>query len=101
MAKVTLNHKGIEAALKGHAMQAAVKLAADGIAANVEAQNIRVGDHDGGKHEIPLPVTVTMVTSDRAKALVTLAHPAGESVQAKHGALTKAAAQAGFPVKSK
>jgi len=34
-------------------------------------------------------------------ALVTIMHPAGRAIQAKHGALTKAAAAAGLEVKSK
>jgi hypothetical protein len=95
---VRLNSKGIARILKAPPMDAAVKRAAESVKANVEALNIRVGDKDGGQHEKPLPVTVTTSTTDRAHANVTLAHPAGAAVQAKHGALTKAAAQAGLDV---
>lgn len=96
--KVRLNGPGIRAILKAPAMQRATQAAAEAVAANVEAQNIRVGDRDGGKHEYDLPVSVKMVTTDRAHAIVALSHPSGAAVQAKHGALTKAAAQAGLDV---
>ena len=46
-------------------------------------------------------VTVLSTTTDRAVAIVAIAHPAGEAIQAKHGALTKAAAACGYEVKSK
>lgn len=99
--RIRLNHKGVEEILKSAPMAAAVKDAAEKIAQNVRDQGIKVGDRDGGPHEYALPVTVTMVTTDRAHANVTIAHPAGESVQAKRGALTKAAAQAGLNVRGK
>lgn len=99
--KIRLNSKGVAAILKSTEMHRAVQDAAEKVAANVKAQGIKVGDKDGGPRERELPVTVTMTTTDRAKALVTLAHPAGQAVQAKHGALTKAAAQAGLDVRGK
>lgn len=99
--RVRLDSKGIAALLKSSPVDAATKAAAEAIADNVRAQNIRVGDQDGGKHEDDLPVTVKMVTTDRAHAIVALAHPAGMAVQAKHGALTKAAGQAGLDVRSR
>lgn len=99
--KVRLNSRGIARILKAPEMQRATERAAEAVKANVEAMNIGVGDKDGGKHEKPLPVTVTMSTTDRAHANVNLAHPAGAAVQAKHGALTKAAAQAGLDVGGK
>ena len=46
-------------------------------------------------------VTVRSYTTDRAAAAVTIAHPAGLSMQAKHGSLTKAAASLGLEVKAK
>lgn len=95
---IRLNSRGIEAILKGPMMQAAVKAAAERVAQNVRDQGITVGDVDGGAHEYDLPVSVKMVTTDRAHGIVALSHPAGKSVQAKHGALTKAAAQAGLDV---
>ena len=99
--RVRLNSRGIARILKAPEMQRATERAAEAVAENVRAQGIAVGDMDGGKREKPLPVTVTMSTTDRAHANVTLAHPAGAAVQAKHGALTKAAAQAGLDVGGK
>lgn len=46
-------------------------------------------------------VQVTPYTTDRAAAAVTIAHPAGTAMEAKHGTLRKAAAAAGYEVKSK
>lgn len=97
--KVTLNHAGMAELLKSGEMQALVEKAAEEIAQNVRDQGIMVGAFKGGAGEIPLPVTVSKTTTDRAHASVTLAHPAGIAVQAKHGALTKAAAAAGLEVK--
>lgn len=96
--RVRLNSRGIARILKSAEMRSVTERAAEEVKANVEALNIAVGDRDGGKHEKPLPVTVTMSTTDRAHATVALAHPAGAAAQAKHGALTKAAAQAGLDV---
>lgn len=98
---VRLNKAGVAQILKSSELQRAVTAAAEQVADNVRAQNIKVGDRDGGKHEVDLPVKVSSSTTDRARAAVTLAHPAGAAVQAKHGALTKAAAQAGLDVRGK
>lgn len=99
--RVKLNSAGIAAVLTSTEMHRAVHAAADQVADNVRAMNISVGDRDGGPDEVDLPVEVTVTTTDRAKARVTLTHPAGQAVQAKHGALTKAAAQAGLDVKER
>lgn len=96
---IRLDSKGVAALLKSAGVVIATKRAAEAVVENVRAQNIRVGDHDGGPRERELPVTVTLVETDRAHASVTLAHPSGQAVQAKHGALTKAAAQAGLDVR--
>lgn len=96
--KVRLDHGGIAAILKSGGMQALVSSAAEEIAGNIRSQGITVGDFTGAG-EIPLPVTVSVTTTDRAHASVTLAHPAGVAVQAKHGALTRAASAAGLTVK--
>lgn len=99
--KVNLDHSGIRALLQSTAMHRATQDAAEKVADAVRAQGIKVGDKDGGRHEYDLPVKVEMTTTDRAHAFVSLAHPAGEAVQAKRGALTKAAAQSGLDVKGK
>lgn len=98
---VRLNKAGVAQILKSSELQRAVTAAAEQVADNVRAQNIKVGDRDGGKHEVDLPVKVSSSTTDRARATVTITHPAGQAVQAKHGALTKAAAQAGLDVRGK
>lgn len=97
-AKVTLNSRGLEQVLKSAEMRKAVEAAAQEVADNVRDQNITVGDVDGGSHEIDLPVKVEVYETDRARASVLLAHPAGLAVQAKHGALSKAASAAGIKV---
>jgi len=96
-----MNSAGSLAVLNSAGVVAATEAAAEAVAENARDQGIKVGDKDGGKHEYDLPVTVKMFTTDRPHAVVALAHPAGESVQAKHGTLTKAAAQAGLDVRSK
>lgn len=99
MTDIKLDGDGIEAVLKSGGMRALVDATAEKVAENVRSLNIGVGDRDGGSREIPLPVKVKLSTTDRAHAEVVLAHPAGIAVQAKHGALTKAASQAGLEVK--
>lgn len=96
--RITLNRRDIGVLLRSPEMQRAIALKAEQVARNVRNQGIRVGDRDGGKHEEALPVSVLNTVTDRAKALVTIAHPSGDAVQAKHGALTKAAAQSGLEV---
>lgn len=98
---IHLSSRGVQALLKSAPVRAAVNAAAEAVARNVRGMNIKVGDRDGGPHEYDLPVRVFTSTSDRARATVALAHPAGEAVQAKHGALTKAAAQAGLDVRGR
>jgi len=58
------------------------------------ASNVSTGSVDAR-------VTVKEYTTDRAAAAVTIAHPAGLAIQAKHGALTKAAAAVGLEVRAK
>jgi hypothetical protein len=94
--KVDLDSRGVEAVLKSSDVKRAVEKAANDVADKVRQQGIRVVGIPG---EIELPVKVTIQETDRARASVALAHPSGKAVQAKHGALTKAAAQAGLRVK--
>lgn len=101
VSRVTIDGRGVAELLKSPTIDAATREAADAVAAHVRDMGIRVGDKDGGRHEYDLPVDVQMVTTDRAHAIVALTHPAGQAVQAKHGALTKAAAQAGLDVGGK
>lgn len=97
---ITINQAGLDEIMTGPLMQRALKEAADVVADNVRAQDIKVGDVNGGADEIPLPVeTEVFVNGRSAEALVTINHPAGLAVQAKHGSLTKAAAQTGLTVR--
>jgi len=96
---VKLNHAAIGAFAKSAEMAAVMGELADKVAANVHSQGIKVGDRNGGPREIELPVKIVHGTTDRARATVILDHPAGIAVQAKHGALTKAASEAGLQVK--
>lgn len=98
MDKITINEAALQRAVRGPEMQAALMKTAQTIAANVRAQGIKVGDVNGGPDEIPLPVNVYPRTDGQPGALVVLSHAAGAAVQAKHGALTIAAAQAGLDV---
>lgn len=99
--RVKLNHGEIAKLLKDPEVRRVVREAADRVKDAVEAQGITVGDVDGGKHEYDLPVTINSQTTDRAREVVVIPHAAGLAVQAKHGALTKAASAAGLEVKAK
>lgn len=96
--RITLNRRDVGLFLRSAEMQAVIRAKAEQVAASVRSKGIRVGDRDGGRHEDALPVSVLSTVTDRAKALVTITHPAGDAVQAKHGVLTKAAAEAGLEV---
>jgi hypothetical protein len=95
---VHLEGRGIEAVAKSAEMHREINALAERVADNVRNMGIRV---EGVPGDVPLPVNVAEGETDRARASVQLAHPSGKAVQAKHGALTKAAAQAGLEVKSR
>jgi len=96
---VRIDHAGLAAFAKGPEMQALVADVAEQVANNIRGMGILVGDRDGGPREQPLPVKVETDVTDRARATVVITHPAAIAVQAKHGALTRAAAAAGLDVK--
>ena len=96
--KVKLNHAGIAEVLKSTEMHRLIQDVTESVANNVREQGITVGDFRGNG-EIALPVKSDVTTTDRAHGSVLIAHPAGIAVQAKHGALTKAASEAGLQVK--
>ncbi len=96
---IHFNPAAFRAILKSSEVRAMVKEKADEIAAHIDQQGILVGAFKGGVGEIPLPVEVRTNTTDRATASVVLAHPAGIAVQAKYGALTRAASAEGLSVK--
>jgi hypothetical protein len=96
---IKFDHAGIGGFLKSAEMHRLIQSVTEEVASNVREQGITVGDRDGGSHEYALPVKSDVTTTDRAHGRVVLAHPAGIAVQAKRGALTKAASQAGLEVK--
>jgi hypothetical protein len=96
MARVRLgSSRDILGILNQPGIRAATERAAEAVAENVRAQNIKV---EGVPGDVDLPVSVQMVQTDRPHAIVAITHAAGDAVQAKHGALTKAAGEAGLDV---
>lgn len=104
MGRVKLNVAGLKELADSTATHQAVDQAANSIADAVRGQGIQVGAFSGGgRIDLPVEVSKGQTTDNmrmnRARARVSLAHPAGEAVQAKRGALTKAAGHVGLKVK--
>lgn len=99
--RVRLNSREIAARLKDDDVRAEIRVIADDMSAYVRGMNIRVGDRDRGPREYNLPVRIDHQTTDRAREVVVLNHPAGLAVEAKHSALTKAAAASGLEVRDR
>lgn len=93
---VRLNKAALERVVRQRAGEATLR-AARRVADAVEAQGIRVGAENDAPDEYPLPVQATSEPDGEAR--VTIDHPAGKAVQAKHGVLTRAAASLGMEVK--
>lgn len=89
MAKVTLNYAEIGRILRED-MRGPIDALAHQIAARVDVGSVTDAQ-----------VVVSSATTDRAKAFVTIAHPAGLAMEAKHGTLRRAAAACGLEVKSR
>ena len=87
--KVTLDHAGM-----AHVLMVQARDAIDELAQSL-ADRVDVGSVTEAQ------VEVRAYTTDRAAAAVSIAHPAGLAIQAKHGALTKAAASLGLQVRAK
>lgn len=83
--KVELDRAGIGAVLRS-TLRTLVNDAAHRVAANVKVAS-------------GVPVVMRPYTTDRAAASVTIQHRDGAAMQAKNGALTRAAAAAGLEVK--
>jgi hypothetical protein len=88
--KVKLDHVGMGAMLKSSEVRSAVLAVAEQVAGNVRAAP-EVVRHDA-------PVETRTYTTDRAAAAVSITHPGGLGMEAKHGTLTTAAAAAGLQV---
>jgi hypothetical protein len=91
--RIRLDSGGIAEVLKSAKVASAVGSLAEGVAAAVRA--------DAAVQRNALPVEVDRYTTDRAAAAVTITHPAGLPVEAKHGSLTRAAAGRGLDVRSR
>lgn len=101
MGRVEIDLRGLEEVATSREMRALMHDAAEKMAENVEAQSIRV---EGVPGDIPLPVKVyddvtRGMKVNRAVSRVVLAHASGLAVQAKHGALSKAASDTGLKLK--
>lgn len=87
---IRLDHAGIREVLSTGAVAAAVRALGESVEAAVQAHP-SVQRHN-------MPVTGSHGVTDRSRYTVTIAHPGGLGVQAKHGALTQAAASVGLEV---
>lgn len=88
--RVKLDRAGLIAVLKSSEVANVVEGMAERVADNIDGTQA----HDG-------PVEVGVMPSergDRAGALVTIMHPAGIGLEAKHGVMTRAASAAGLRV---
>lgn len=92
-AKIRLDSSGIAALLKSSGVMEAVSDAAAAVQTAAEGDAAVVRNN--------VPVRVRTGYSDRARAVVALAHPAGVGIQAKHGSLTRAVSAAGLRARSK
>lgn len=83
MAYFQLDRAGLGRAMRSAEMQRAMGR----VGRRVQGQAQRLTDK---------PVTSRVAVTDRAIAVVTIAHPGGAADQAKHGTLTKALGAAGL-----
>lgn len=93
MADVRLNRLGMALLLRDERVRADLERRAQAVARAAESANILV---EGIPGDEPLPVKVASgIGRSRAHARVTLAHPSGTAVEAKHGLLTRSLDAAG------
>lgn len=85
-AKIKFNSKAFEEILKVR-MRKPIDELAHRIAANVDVGSVTEAQ-----------IYVNSFETDRAGASIVIGHPAGIAIEAKHGALRKAAASQGFEV---
>jgi hypothetical protein len=91
--RIRLDHKGLAEVLKWETLAADTMAAAESIAAGAQ--------HTTRQGVTVRATTIRRRTTDRVGAVVALSHPAGAAIEAKYGVLTKAAASAGMPVRSR
>lgn len=85
-----LDHRGISNILRSREVDDALGRLSDEVARTAAA----LVDDD-------VEIRQDSYTTDRAARAVVIAHPSGVALQARHGVLTRAAAQAGLEVKDR
>lgn len=95
MDRLRLDHAGIAALLKSAKVAESVHELAEKTATVVRASDPVT------RHDLAATIKVERYETDRAAASVTIAHPAGLGIQAKHGTLTSAAGEVGLEVRSR
>jgi hypothetical protein len=91
VAELRLDHAGIAEILRSDGFRDAARQAAEEVADQVRARDLRT--HDG----TPLPVEVREESdTDRAAVSVAVPHPAGVGMEARHGVLRRAAEAVGL-----
>ena len=96
LARIQIDRRGVGEVAKSREMKALIHDLAEEVAENVRDLGIMVNGIPGTD---VLPVKVSDSVTDRAVSRVSITHPAGLAVQAKHGALSKAASAAGLKLK--
>jgi hypothetical protein len=92
-ARVVLNRAGMRDLLRRETVRADLHARAERVAAAAKAANILV---EGIPGDEPLPVEVdSSIGRNRARATVSLHHPSGVAVEAKHSLLTHSLDAAG------
>lgn len=105
--RVRLDSAGIAAVMQGPGMTAATRAATERIAATARAQMRQTTSEaqQSTGDELPIDAATRPVTRSRRirdarhLGLITITHPAGLGMEAKHGVLSRAAAAAGFRVR--
>lgn len=95
---VRLNRAGIGRVLKSRNMSDLVQGVAEKVADNVDGQEL-TAQSPGQDTGTAITADVETYTTDRAAAAVVIRHPAAAAMQAKHGVLTRAAAEAGLEIR--
>lgn len=92
------NDAGLLAALNSAGVESRVVETAERVAEEIRRDGSWDRQVEGIPGDIDIPVRVDVYKTDRPRASVHLAHPSGLAVQAKRGALTRAASAAGLVV---
>lgn len=106
--RVRLDSRGVAEVMESAGMTAVTTQATERIAQAVRAQGRTTTSEAQHSHDRELPVSSDVrpasgagrIRDHRRLGLVTLMHPAGLGMQAKHGVLTRAAASIGARVRT-